>query len=202
MRLVDSFTAPKDVLREFADLTEEENVDPFAETQSQRQIASHQSEYHNRKFSRVAQESADAFKPTVDGKEVEGGYKDAMRLARLENEEARVKRTIAENREEGKMKMDLNNTPPAAEIEDVAKELATAKESSSGTKRKRRWDVQMKMPTLTNLILANGQRRLWRHPPRKSVALAGTLHQPMLLSARPPSALAACPHDSAQADYR
>jgi splicing factor 3B subunit 1 len=34
-RLVDSFTAPKDILQEFADLTEEENVDPFAETQSQ-----------------------------------------------------------------------------------------------------------------------------------------------------------------------
>jgi splicing factor 3B subunit 1 len=110
-----------------------------------RQIASRQSEYHNRKFSRVAQESADAFKPTEDGKEVEGGYKDAMRLARLENEEARVKRAIAEkerkDREEGKMKMDLDKTPSAAEIEDVAKELATTKESSSGTKCKRRWDV-------------------------------------------------------------
>ena len=36
--------------------------------------------------------------------------------------------------------MDLDKTPPAAEIEDAAKELAVAKESS-GTKRKRRWDV-------------------------------------------------------------
>ncbi|KIM83122.1 hypothetical protein PILCRDRAFT_69948 [Piloderma croceum F 1598] len=149
VRLVDSFTAPKDVLQEFADLAEEENVDPFAETKSQRQIASRQSEYHNRKYGRVAQESADAFKQTEDGKEVEGGYKDAMRLARLENEEARVKRAIEEkerkDREEGKMKMDLDKTPPAAEIEAAAKELAAAKQSpkepSSGTKRKRRWDV-------------------------------------------------------------
>ena len=88
-------------------------------------IASHQSEYHNRKFSRVAQEGADAFKLTEDGKE--GGYKDAMRLARLENEEARAKRAIAEKEskgiERGKMKMDLDKTLPAAEIKDVAKEL-------------------------------------------------------------------------------
>jgi hypothetical protein len=29
VRLVDSFTAPKDILQEFADFTEEENVDLF-----------------------------------------------------------------------------------------------------------------------------------------------------------------------------
>ena len=29
MRLVDSFTAPKDILQEFADFMEEENVDLF-----------------------------------------------------------------------------------------------------------------------------------------------------------------------------
>jgi len=33
-KLVDSFTTPTDILQEFADLTEKENVDPFAETQS------------------------------------------------------------------------------------------------------------------------------------------------------------------------
>jgi splicing factor 3B subunit 1 len=84
VRLVDPFTAPKDVLHEFADLAEEENVNPFAKMQSQHQIASRQPEYHNRKFSHVAQESADAFKPTEDGKEVENVYKDVMRLAWLE----------------------------------------------------------------------------------------------------------------------
>ncbi|KAG0694581.1 armadillo-type protein [Suillus ampliporus] len=150
-RLVDSFTAPKEILQEFADLAEEENIDPFAETASKRQIAARQSDYHNRRFSRVAQESADAFKQIEDGMEVEGGYKEAMRLARLEQEEARVRRAIEEKerqeREEGKMKMDLDKTPPRAELEDVAMELAAAKElaasreATSGTKRKRRWDV-------------------------------------------------------------
>ncbi|KAG1899481.1 armadillo-type protein [Suillus fuscotomentosus] len=110
-----------------------------------------QSDYHNRRFSRVAQESADAFKPVEDGMEVEGGYKEAMRLARLEQEEARVRRAIEEKerqeREEGKIKMDLDKTPPRAELEDVAMELAAARElansreATSGTKRKRRWDV-------------------------------------------------------------
>ena len=50
--------------------------------------------------------------------------------------------------EEGKMKMDIDKTPPASELEDAAKELAAAKvlamataKESAGTKRKRRWDV-------------------------------------------------------------
>jgi splicing factor 3B subunit 1 len=143
-RLVDSFTAPKEVLQEFADLAEEEDFDPFAETASKRQIAARQSDYHNRRFNRTANESADAFKASEDGEDAEGGYKEAMRLQRLEKEEERVRRAIEEKerqaREEGKEKMDLDRTPPREEIMEVleaAKELA----QSSGTKRKRRWDV-------------------------------------------------------------
>lgn len=137
-RLVDSFTAPKEVLQEFADLAEEEDVDPFAETASKRQIASRQSDYHNRRFKRQAHESDDAFKAVEEGRDVEGGYKDAMRVQRLEKEEERVRRAIEEKekqaREEGKAKMDLDKTPPRTEIEAAVKELA-------GMKRKRRWDV-------------------------------------------------------------
>ena len=139
-RLVDSFTAPKEVLEEFANLAEEENVDPFAETASKRQISARQSDYHNRRFERQAVDSADAFKEgEQDG---QGGYKEAMRLARLEKEEARVKRAIEDKgrqqREEGQDKMDLDKTPPREEIESAAKELA---ELSAGSKRKRRWDI-------------------------------------------------------------
>ncbi|KAJ7583237.1 armadillo-type protein [Mycena floridula] len=118
---LESFTAPKGVLQEFADLAEEEN----------RQIAARQFDH--------------AFKQGVEGEEIEGGYKDAMRLARLEQEEVRVKRAIEEkerqDREEGKMKMDLDKTPPASELQDVAMELAAAKELATSAKRKRRWDV-------------------------------------------------------------
>ncbi|KAF7294433.1 Small nuclear ribonucleoprotein [Mycena kentingensis (nom. inval.)] len=148
-RLVDSFTAPKEVLDEFAELAEEDNFDPFAETASKRQIAARQSDYHNRRFDRVAVDSADAFQ-AEDGKELEGGYKDAMRLARLEQEEVRVHQAIREKerreKEEDKMKMDLDKTPPASELEDVALELAAAKDLAMANqdtgKRKRRWDAE------------------------------------------------------------
>ncbi|PFH51894.1 hypothetical protein AMATHDRAFT_190483 [Amanita thiersii Skay4041] len=153
-RLLDSFTVPKDVLREFEEMAEEENVDPFSETASKRQIAARQSDYHNRRFNRVALESADAFVQSDDGKEVEGGYKDAMRLARLEQEEVRVRRAIEEKerreREEGKAQMDLDKTPPAADLEDDDRIPLSAKEQDkvndegkegAGVKRKRRWDV-------------------------------------------------------------
>nr|GAT46774.1 predicted protein [Mycena chlorophos] len=148
-RLVDSFTAPKEILDEFAELAEEDNFDPFAETASKRQIAARQSDYHNRRFNRTAVTSADAFQ-AEEGKELEGGYKDAMRLAQLEQEEARVHRAIQEkerrDREDDKMKMDLDKTPPAAELDDVALELAAAKElalaGQESSKRKRRWDAE------------------------------------------------------------
>ena len=121
-------------------MAEEENVDPFAETASKRQIAARQSDYHNRRFSRLANESADAFS---EKEGAEGGYKEAMRLQMLEKEEQRVRRAIEEKekreREEDKEKMDLDRTPPAAELEAVEKELAAAQ--SQETKRKRRWDV-------------------------------------------------------------
>jgi splicing factor 3B subunit 1 len=140
-RLVDSFTAPKEVLQEFADLAEEDNYDPFAETAVKRQIAARQSDYHNRRFDRVGLESTDAFK---DGEQGEG-YKEAMRIQRLEREEQRVRRAIADKerqeREEGKVQEDLDRTPPAAEIEEAMKELAPPPATASSGKRKRRWDV-------------------------------------------------------------
>ncbi|KAH9935969.1 small nuclear ribonucleoprotein [Epithele typhae] len=141
-RLVDSFTAPKEILQEFADMAEEEDIDPFAETASNRQIASRQSAYQNRKFNRQAHESADAFKAAENGEEIEGGYKDAMRLQRLEKEEERVRRAIDDKekqaREEGQSKMDLDRTPPRAELEAAEKELA----AMHGAKRKRKTEPE------------------------------------------------------------
>jgi splicing factor 3B subunit 1 len=66
-----------------------------------------------------------------------------MRLAHLEQEELRDKKAIEEKqkkeREEDKMKMNLDRTPPTAEIEASTKELASM---NSTTRRKRRWDVE------------------------------------------------------------
>ena len=157
-RLLDSFSVPKEVLEEFTEMAEEENIDPFAETAKTRQIAARQNDYHHRRFDRVAVDSADAFS-AKEGEEVEGGYKDAMRLSRLEQEEQRVYKAIQEKErkereEDGVMKMDLDKTPPAIEIQDVATELAAARdlamakqqqqqqESAAGTKRKRKWDME------------------------------------------------------------
>ncbi len=124
-------------------MAEEENVDPFAETASKRQIAARQSDYHNRRFNRVANESADVFSEKENDQSAEGGYKEAMKLQRLEKEEQRVRRAIEEKekreREEGKDKMDLDRTPPAAELEAAEKELAAAQPQE--TRRKRRWDI-------------------------------------------------------------
>ena len=143
-RLVDSFTAPKDVLQEFANLAEEDNHDPFAETAKTRQIASRQSDYHLRRFGRSAYDSVDAFAAQQDGTEVEGGYKEAMRLQRLEKEEARVRKLIEEKQKTGREGsgdgMDLDRTPPRAELDEAEKILTEAATASSG-KRKRRWDV-------------------------------------------------------------
>ena len=66
-RMVDSYTVPKDILKEFHDLAEEEDIDPFAETASKRQIAARQSDYHNRRFARQAVDSVNAFAAGEDG---------------------------------------------------------------------------------------------------------------------------------------
>lgn len=144
-RLVDSFTAPKEVLKEFEELAEEDNFDPFEATAKKKQIAARQSDYQNKRFDRQANESADAFKAAQEGTDVEGGYRDAMRLQMLEKEEERVRRAIEEKekreREEGIDKAALDKTPPAAELEAAEKELQAIAASMAGTKRKRRWDV-------------------------------------------------------------
>jgi splicing factor 3B subunit 1 len=174
-RLVDSFTAPKEVLQEFADLAEEEDVDPFAETAKTRQIAARQSDYQNRRFERVAHESADAFALGADGQPVEGGYKDAMRLQMLEKEEQRVKRLIEDKerqeREDGKMKMDLDKTPPRAEIQDAVDELI------GEVKRKRRWDQtetaeEEKKPDADEAAAPKKRRSRWDATPA-DVSVAG-----------------------------
>jgi splicing factor 3B subunit 1 len=122
---------------------EQQKIDPFAKTASTRHITARQSDYHHRRFNCVTNDSADAFQQ--NGRDVEGGYKDAMRLACLEQEEVGVRCAIEEkerkDREDGKEMMDLDRTPPAAEIKDVARELAMQANREASAKRKRRWDV-------------------------------------------------------------
>ncbi|KAG8854864.1 Splicing factor 3B subunit 1 [Tulasnella sp. 330] len=142
--LVNRITAPKDVLEEFAQIAEEEDVDPFAETQSKAQIASRQSDYQKRRFEidRSAGVSSDPFKQGEAGAEEDTSYQDAMRVTMLEREEQRVRRIIEEKaraeKEAGQAKLDGDKTPPAASrapaTEDDEIDRAPAK-------KKRRWDI-------------------------------------------------------------
>ncbi|KAG8936433.1 Splicing factor 3B subunit 1 [Tulasnella sp. 418] len=140
--LMNRITVPKDILDEFAQMAEEDDVDPFAETASKRQIASRQSDYQKRRFNvdRSSGISADPFK---EGTESEGGYKDAMRVARLEREEERVRRLIEEKErkeaEEGKV--DGDKTPPASSRGPATDEMEI---DFAPAKKKRRWDVESK----------------------------------------------------------
>ncbi len=142
--LVNRITAPKDILDEFAQIAEDEDVDPFAATMLQNQIAHRQSDYHNRRFDidRSGGVSSDPFKQGEDGAEGDSSYKDAMRLANLEKEEQRVKRLIEDkekkDKEEGdKMKLDGDKTPPAASRVAASEEM----DVEEPVKKKRRWDI-------------------------------------------------------------
>ena len=94
---LDAFTAPQHLLHEFAD----DSYDPLAERVAQRQLASRQSDYHNRRFHRDAgpESQHDPFSAESTGEE---GYRDAMRRANLEREEQRVRKIIEEKGEEPK----------------------------------------------------------------------------------------------------
>lgn len=96
-----------------------ENVDPFAETASKRQIAACQSDYHKRRFNRVlVDESASyEFLEKEYSQPAECGHKRAITLLRLEkgSNVLRVRRVLEEKeeRERGgdKGSMDLDRTP-------------------------------------------------------------------------------------------
>ena len=122
----DSFTAPKEVLAELAEMAEEIAPEPKFAPTAFRQIASRQSDYQNRRFERNAYESADAFEALEKGRAVVGGYQDTMRLHRLVREEERVRRAI-----ERKADMDLDETSSGAGMGVVG---------AQGGGRKRRWD--------------------------------------------------------------
>jgi splicing factor 3B subunit 1 len=110
-----------------------ESVDPFAETASKRQIAACQSDYHNRRFNRVLDESGYEFLDKETGQSAECDYKRAITLLRPEKGKQRVRRALEEKEEQDrwgdKESTDLDRTPPAgpaAELE-AAKKLAAIK---------------------------------------------------------------------------
>ncbi|KAK4055534.1 U2 snRNP component prp10 [Microbotryomycetes sp. JL201] len=127
---LDSFSAPKHLLNEFAD---DDAPDPFAESAAARQVASRQSDYHNRRFERQAGKQVDAFAADEAEKTVSAeanSYADNMRRAELEREEQRVRRAIEKQREEGITGENDGETATASI------------EAPDATPRGRRWDVE------------------------------------------------------------
>ncbi|KAK4057851.1 U2 snRNP component prp10 [Microbotryomycetes sp. JL221] len=126
---LDSFSAPKHLLNEFAD---DDAPDPFAESAASRQVAARQSDYHNRRFERQANKQVDAFSQDDSAKTVaddaSNSYAENMRRAELEREELRVRRAIEKQREEG--------------ISGDQEAQTAAIEAPDATPRGRRWDVE------------------------------------------------------------
>ena len=114
-------------------------------------IAARQSDYFTTfegSTYRSAHDTADAFAAQQDDTEVEGGYKEAMRFQRLEKEEARVRKFIEKekkDREDGADKMDLDGTPPRAELDEVGKILVEA-----AAPKRSRWDQTPMVPIIMN----------------------------------------------------
>jgi splicing factor 3B subunit 1 len=120
-RLVANYTAPKELLNEFAE--DDATMELATDKNLSRQIAARESDYQRRRFDR-------ALSPE-EGKSVA----DVMQQRELEREEARVQREIEKRREEGT----LNN----ASLDDGGKTPARdeAGDKTPPRTRKRRWDV-------------------------------------------------------------
>lgn len=119
-RSLQSYTAPKEILDEFAEIAEDQAEDDvFAATAKSRQIASRENDYHKRRFDRQGE---------VEGGEDEG-YAERMRRANLEREEERVrkyKQDLKEKEDEGKQAMLAGDkTPPRGTVGDATPPLGS-----------------------------------------------------------------------------
>ncbi|PLW07094.1 hypothetical protein PCANC_21827 [Puccinia coronata f. sp. avenae] len=139
-RMLDSYTVPKQFLQELADDAEEAE-DPLLSSLKAKEISSRQSDYHNRRFDRDpgGAVGSDPFAAqSKDKDQEEGSYKEAMRRAELEREEARVMKKIKEKQNEAADQMDVDQ--PERSKTPTMEEPPTPVSSATGRK-KRRWDV-------------------------------------------------------------
>ncbi|KAH8922408.1 small nuclear ribonucleoprotein [Atractiella rhizophila] len=191
-RLLDSFTAPKHLLNEFAD---EDAEDPFAATAKKKQVASRQSEYQLRRFDRdEGLVQKDAF--TGDGAEEDGSsYAERMRRQNLEREEKRVKDKIEELMREGKesaMALEAPDATPKRSRWDQSSDTAmmdvTNRNETSAwddqgeqkpKKKRSRWD---ETPALSgeSSVEATPKRSRWDQTPVAPISGASLTPQPLM----------------------
>ncbi|KAL1954814.1 hypothetical protein VTO42DRAFT_544 [Malbranchea cinnamomea] len=138
-RLVGQYTAPKELINEFASGKGVEEEDILREREKSARISERETDYQKRRLNRTLSPTrADPF-AQGDGEGKEGqSYRDIMALRELEKEEERVKKIIAE-----KEKQQQNGTvehEPTLKLEDKERRDDSA-ESAVPRKRKQRWDV-------------------------------------------------------------
>ena len=157
-RSLQSFTAPKEILDEFAELAEQDDEpDVFEAAAKTRQVAARQNDYQLRRFNREEGEGEDE------------SYQERMRRNNLEREEERVRKykddlAAKEADERGVAVvegMDLDKTPPTATLElaadqtppasakrklpeieeDIKPDVDMTRAEEQPRKRRSRWDV-------------------------------------------------------------
>ncbi|KAJ5380437.1 U2 snRNP component prp10 [Penicillium cataractarum] len=146
-RLVGQYTATRSQIDEMAHGNGVEEEDILLGREKAARISDRESDYQKRRFNRgpLTPTRADAFAANADANMEEGDgqtYREVMALRELEKEEERVKKLIAEKREQGE-DVAVPEHQATLKITEGDQEMADtgATAEAAGRKRKKRWDV-------------------------------------------------------------
>ena len=199
-RALQSFTAPKEILDEFAELAEQDDEpDVFENAAKTRQVAARQNDYQLRRFNRE------------EGAGEDESYAERMRRNNLEREEERVRKykedlAAKDTETEGDVPahdaMDLDKTPPRKALalegdvtppssskrklpdvgEDESKpDIDSLKVEEQPRKRRSRWDMGAEGQDETKPNVAVVKRSRWdqtpasSNPPEQSMAFGNSI---------------------------
>lgn len=146
-RLVGQYTATRSQIDEMAHGNGVEEEDILLGREKAARISDRESDYQKRRFNRgpLTPTRADPFAANADANMEEGDgqtYREVMALRELEKEEERVKKLIAEKREQGE-DVAIPEHQATLKITEGDQEMADAGATAeaAGRKRKKRWDV-------------------------------------------------------------
>ncbi|OOQ90112.1 U2 snRNP component prp10 [Penicillium brasilianum] len=146
-RLVGQYTATRSQIDEMAHGNGVEEEDILLGREKAARISDRESDYQKRRFNRgpLTPTRADAFAANTDANMEEGDgqtYREVMALRELEKEEERVKKLIAEKREQGE-DVAVPEHHATLKIAEGDQEMADtgAPAEAAGRKRKKRWDI-------------------------------------------------------------
>ncbi|CEO60317.1 Putative U2 snrnp component prp10 [Penicillium brasilianum] len=146
-RLVGQYTATRSQIDEMAHGNGVEEEDILLGREKAARISDRESDYQKRRFNRgpLTPTRADAFAANTDANMGEGDgqtYREVMALRELEKEEERVKKLIAEKREQGE-DVAVPEHHATLKIAEGDQEMADtgAPAEAASRKRKKRWDI-------------------------------------------------------------